>query len=356
MPGAANFGDTALLPVLLKSESMFRDPALYANLKRKMPTLASIAGNQTVRFNSDMFDAEKQCRTYKLHWIEDSATSGLVDSADLSCVLPSGPKATSNTKSYNATKFKGYKFTVDELECNYVSYENVLAQKLLTAKAALREHLNIAAITFLNANASTTNDYAAGGTFVGNKKTYPSATWANLDDIMYRLNREVEFNDVFNPILINGDNLNQAAWTSKYKGTNGCCTDQMAMIDAFGAIDWDSRYLEQSLVGEKASFLFDANRVALLNDWKYSNTEPIEIDKKNATEVFSITDDMVSVKNGSGTMPIHYDVWRQQECYKDATTNVLRIRYNYFVSVRWEFVLAPSLDANKTGILKLVNA
>jgi hypothetical protein len=208
----------------------------------------------------------------------------------------------------------------------------------------------------LNANTSTANAYTTGGTFATNKTTYVPATWANLDLIMYYISRVAEMNDITNPTLINGENLNQVAWTAKYKQLGNNSTDQQAMLDTFGRVLWDARYLEAALTNEKASFLFDSNRVAILNDWKYNNTDAQEIDKKNNTEAFSLTDDMISIRNGARTMPIHYDVLRQSECYVDATTKVLRQRWNYLVSVRWEFVLAPQQTAANTGIQKLVNA
>ena len=354
MPAAVNFQDTNILPLLMKATETWRDPSMYAHLKRSVPTLMSIAGNQTARFKSDMYDAAKQCRTYRMHWIEDDGSTSLSGAAaDPNCIVPSGPKATSGIKNYFAQQKLAEAFSIDELECNETSYDDVFALKMLSVKAKLRNKLNDAAIVYLNANASTASDYTTGGTLVGNKLTYPTAVWENLDKIMYHIARIQDFNDITNGVLINGENLNQAAWIAKYKGTNGCCTDTQALIDSFGTILWDSRYLEAALA-EQASFLFDANRVAMLNDWHYDNNNPISFDMSKNTEVFGMNDDMVSIKNGSGSMPLRYDVIRQMVCY----TNNGRLckRWNYEVFLRYGFYNAPTLNPAKTGIIKLVNA
>ena len=355
MPAAVNFQDTNILPLLMKATETWRDPSMYAHLKRSVPTLMSIAGNQTARFKSDMYDAAKQCRIYRMHWIEDGGSTSLSGAAaDPTCVLPGGPTSTSGIKNYFAQKKIKEIFSIDELECNETSYDDVFALKMLSVKAKMRNIVNNDSILYLNANASTASDYTDQGTFAGNKLTYSAAIWKNLDEIMYHLTNVQEFNDITNGVLINGGNLNQAAWIAMYKGTNGCCTDTQAMLDSFGTILWDRRNLELTLAGEQASFLFDANRVAMLNDWHYDNNNPISFDTSKNTEVFGMNDDMVSIKNGSGSVPLRYDVIRQMDCY----TNNGRLckHWKYEVFLRYGFYSAPTLNPAKTGIIKLVNA
>ena len=350
MPNA-NFVDTKIFPVVLKAGLVWRDDkSQYAYLKRRMNTLLSISENQTARFTSEMKDADKDCRIYKMFWLNSGgSTSASGTGAQQKCVIPAGPKGTSSVKNYFAQNLFSETFTVSEMECNdIVMYEDVLALKILDAKAKLRQRLNEAAIVFLNSNAATSVTYTKNGTLAGNTLTYPTANWSDIKKIMYSIARVAEMDDLANPVLLNGENLDQVAWTAMYQGTNGCCVNDKAILDAFGQIYWDHRYLESTLANEQASFLFDANRIALLNDWHFDNDEAELFHKE--TYQFGMDDDMISI----GTQKLRYDVSMTEEC--QVVNGKRKLVRNFEMSLRYGFYTAPTDNPAKTGIIKLVNA
>jgi hypothetical protein len=356
MPISPNFGATVLLPTLGRMSEMFNDDkSRYAQFLEETPVLKAVAENQTATFTETMLDSRTNCMKHRAWWIIPPAPVSVP--IIRGCDIQKGNAANSDYKEYLTEKFETFVFHIKPEDCvNTVRHTEVLATGLMTAKSHLRGVINNDMIATLNANAATVNRYD-GGTFSGNEKTYPSSDWKNLQKISRFLQKEKRFNHIFNSVLVNGENLEEQAYNAMFNGTNGCCTNEQKIINSLGKVYWDDMFLEQALSGQKASFLFDANRIAVLNSWdKDLNATPRLVNERNHIYAYTVQDDMLKINQNGQLVSATYEVKMQPDCDTDNSRNLNKMLIKYEVTACWSVVTAPGLNSQETGIIKLVNA
>jgi hypothetical protein len=209
--------------------------------------------------------------------------------------------------------------------------------------------LNTKAIGFLNANTDD-NAFVSGPmtNTAGVGTIIPPASWNA--SIMANLQQVAMMNKISTPILLNGNNLWVDIWNSQF---GKCCEDMSAAakFNSFQNWYWDTFNLDQTL-GEKATFLWDAGSLAVLNENHYMSPVPVEVTADKA--VYYVNHPTLRYMADGVMKPMVIDVTRIRKCI---TTEKGTLAANYFwhFRMRYEFLKSPVGCNAKLPLFKFLN-
>ena len=348
-----DFQITALPDIKIRLDRMFTASRVNRDNGSVMPeSFKSIAENQKI--DSTPIMAAGKCQGVKLWWVKPSCGDVACEgdmSMDL-CDFDADPTMTLEEQDVEITGFCDDKFGIPADVCedsNIIKFADKYAFELSEVFKRYENKINKLAIGFLNANFDD-NDFVSGnmvntpgtGTII-DPMYWNAALMANLQQVAM-------MNRIDMPILLNGTNLWTDIWNSQF---GKCCGDQgnMTKFESFKNWYWDSFNLDQTL-GEKATFLWDAGSLAVLNQYYYMSPTPQELTADK--HVYHIPHPTLRYRDGNTLKPMMIDVTRIRKCtttskgYADAN-------YVWHFRMRFEFLTSPVGCGGKIPLFKFLN-
>jgi hypothetical protein len=349
----ADFQITALADVKIRLQNMFTQSRVNTDNGSIMPeSFKAIAENQKIKAAPIM--AAGTCQGFKLWWVEPSCDDAACDGdlTDDLCDFDADDTMTLAEQDIEITNFCDDKFGIAADICedsNIIKFADKFAYELSEVFKRYERKLNTLSIGYLNANTDD-NSFVSGpmtntpgvGTIIA-PSNWNAGLMANLQQVSM-------MNKIAMPILLNGSNLWVDIWNSQY---GKCCGDQgdAAKFMSFKNWYWDTFNLDQTL-GEKATFMWDAGSLAVLNEHHYMSPVPIEITADK--HVYHVAHPTLRYMDDGKMKPLMIDVTRIRKC---TTTLKGTLAANYFwhFRLRFEFLKSPVGCNGKLPLFKFLN-
>lgn len=243
-------------------------------------------------------------------------------------------------------------FRVLDSECNNVfTFERVLAESMIKAKAKLEVQLSKLAVTKASINADTpvTTWFETTGTVNNNTFIVDPADWASdlIADIRYA-GSLTKANDM---IIINGQNFHTETFLANFKGI-ACCDNDQVLLGSGYNIYFDVHNVDQTL-GGKYTLAVDKNALIFWSAPDHvagSLADPILM----SADTYIWRDTLPRLQYyANGTMnPIYVDVRMKRLC---SGSSVSSLTYGWDIEMVVRGVLSANLANcdDYQGILKI---
>lgn len=337
VPGT--FDCSKLLEVKAKVQEIFASEGVISAeyVPDVEPALAVLA-NQTAQF--EVLTNPEKDREVKVYWVDDCDDTDPADCTD-QCTIE-GTEIGDNCANYVLDECfeKTFKVTEERFRTSLLTREEVVARALLKKMKLMDEHWAAKAIAFLDASAGV-NLYNAGQYTVSGNTTYIPATGWNPDVFGY-LDTALWMNKLAGGKMLSGTLLKQYMWKVGMEVSDPTGASAQAKMTSFGVPYFDRRM--DTILGEKALFLFDPNSVALVTKARHSiyPAEGRKIDTPDGMQTW------MTIRSNS--LPgVVYDLSYQEICSGDD------ISHQWKIKTRGGLFLNPLGCSNdRTGVLKFV--
>lgn len=348
-----DFQITALPDIKIRMQNMFTDSRINKDNGTIMPeSFKAIAENQKI--NGSMLTDEKgDCQGFKLYWEKPDCSDAVCDDAptDL-CDFDADEKFELEEQmvDVNNACYAKFKIAADICESsNMIKFADKFASQMKKVFMDFEKVLNTQTVSFLNANFDD-NDVVSGpmtntpgvGTII------PPMDWTL--NLMGNLTQVATLNKITDPVLLNGNNLWLEVWNTQFAK---CCTNQelAAKMQSFQKWYWDIFNLDQTL-GEKATFMWDAGSLAVLNKYHYMSPTPVEVvaDK----HVYHVNHPTLRYMSDGVMKPVKIDVVRLKKCTTLLNGTIAGDYYWHF-TLRYDFYKSPVGCNGKIPLFKFLN-
>ena len=270
----------------------------------------------------------------------------------VSCAVDTGTEAEAEALTLDKENLAKINFRVLDSQCNNVfTFEKVLAENMLKAKAKLEVQLSKLIVTELSTNADTpvASWFDTDGTVVNNTYVIDPNDWTTdlYADIRYAM-ALTKGND---PIIINGHNFYNESFLANFKGI-ACCDNDSVLLNGPYQMFYDLHNVDQTL-GGKYSLAVDKNALIFWSapDHKFMELGQPELVSSDTYLWWDTLPRLQYYANGQMN-PIYVDVRMKRLC---SGSGVQSLTYGWDVELVVRGVLSVNL-ANcdgYQGILKI---
>ena len=340
-PVAGNFDCSKLLEIKAKVEEIWNDEGVIkAEYVPDVEPALAIKSNQTATFT--VLENPEKDREVKVYWVDDCDDTDPVDCTD-QCTID-GDEIGDNCQNYVLTECFEKSFSVKEeiFRTSHLSREEVVARALLKKLKLMDEFWAAKSIAFLNASAGV-NKYTDGQyTVVGSETQIPAVAWN--PDVFGYIDTAMWINKLNGGKMLSGTLLKQYMWKVGMEISDPTGASQNAKMTSFGVPYFDRRL--DTILGEKALFVFDPASVAMVSKARHSIYGPAGrvIDTADGRQTWYTIP--------SNSLPdVVYDIAYQEKCSGNDITHSWKIK------TRGDIFLNPlGCDSDRTGVLKFVCA
>lgn len=301
------------------------------------PALA-ILQNQTANFEV-LANPEKD-REVKVYWPDDCDDTDPTDCTD-QCSID-GDEIGDNCANYALTECfeKSFSVTEERFRTSLHSREEVVARAMLKKMKLMDEFWAAKALAFLDASAGV-NAFEGQYTVSGNATYIPAAAWN--PDVFGYIDTVLWMNKLQGGKMLSGTLLKQYMWKVGMETSNPTGAAEQAKMTSFGVPYFDRRM--DTILGEKALFLFDPNSTALVTKARHAayGPEGRKVDTADGPGILMMTQDSMNLPG------VVYDLYYQEVCANDDITHKWKLK------TRGDLFLNPLGCSNdRTGVLKFV--
>lgn len=349
---AGDFQIAQLPDVKVKLDNLMTAHRARANVQGWFETFRAIAENQKIQTAPILVNGD--CRGYKAWWKKPDCADPAITQGNLAtdlCDFDADETIDLDEVTVDVTDLLEDKFLVEGDICegaNQIKFADRFAMELFDVFRRYEKKMDKVAIAFLDANfqdnthdPGKVNNEAGVGTEVLTTD-FNAAFMANMQEIAL-------MNQINDPVFLNGLNLWQEVWNAE-KGK--CCTDESnrSKLMSFPNWYWDPYQLDQVL-GEKASFLWDAGALAVINE--SVNESPVPVEVTSDKHIYYINHPTLKWFNNGRLEPMKIDVTRIKKC-RTAANGKLVADYYWHFRLRYEFLKSP-VGCNGLGLFKFLN-
>lgn len=301
------------------------------------PALAILA-SQTANF--EVLAQPEKDREVKVYWLDDCDDTDPEDCTD-QCSID-GDEIGDQCANYTLGECFEKTFTVTEerFRTSLWSREEVVARAMLKKMKLMDEYWAAKAIAFLDAS-SGINKFAGQYTVSGSTTYIPAVAWN--PDIFGYIDTALWMNKLSGGKMLSGTLLKQYMWKVGMETSDPTGASAQAKMTSFGVPYFDRRL--DTILGEKALFLWDPNAAALVTKARHEayGPEGRKVDTADGPQVHMMTID-------SNSLPgVSYDLYYQEVCASNDITHKWKLK------TRGDIFLNPQgCDTDRTGVLKFV--
>lgn len=336
---AGNFDCSKLLEIKAKVQEIWAGEGVIGKeyVPDVEPALA-ILQNQTATFTA--LEDPRKDNWVKTYWVDDCDDTDPEACTD-QCTID-GEEIGDNCKDYELTECfeKSFKVTEEMFRTSLLSQEEVVARALLKKLKLMDEYWAAKAIAFFNASAGV-NKFSDGQfTVVGSETFIPAVSWN--PDLFGYIDTALWINKLNGGRLLSGTLLKQYMWKVGMETSDPTGASAQAKMTSFGVPYFDRRM--DTILGEKALFLFDPNSVGMATKARH--------------EAYGPEGRIVQTADGpqrwytipSNSLPgVVYDIAYQELCSGNDVSHFWKIK------TRGDIFLNPlGCDNDRTGVLKFV--
>jgi hypothetical protein len=337
VPGTFDCGK--LLEVKAKVAEIFNGEGVISKeyIPDVEPALA-ILSSQTANF--EVLAQPEKDREVKVYWLDDCDDEDPVDCTD-QCSID-GEEIGDQCANYALSECFEKTFTVTEerFRTSLWSREEVVARAMLKKMKLMDEYWAAKAIAFLDAS-SGINKFAGQYTVSGSTTYVPAVAWN--PDIFGYIDTALWMNKLSGGKMLSGTLLKQYMWKVGMETSDPTGASAQAKMTSFGVPYFDRRL--DTILGEKALFLWDPNAAALVTKARHEayGPEGRKVDTDSGPQVHMMTID-------SNSLPgVVYDLYYQEVCAANDITHKWKLK------TRGDIFLNPQgCDTDRTGVLKFV--
>lgn len=337
VPGT--FDCAKLLEVKAKVQEIFASEGVIgAEYVPDVEPALAIRQSQTARF--EVLTNPEKDREVKVWWVDDCDDEDPTDCTD-QCTID-GDEIGDNCVPYTLDECfeKSFKVTEERFRTSNLSREEVAARALLKKLKLMDEYWAAKAIAFMDASAGT-NLFTDSQYTVSGNATYIPATGWNPDVFGY-LDTALWMNKLSAGRMLSGTLLKQYMWKVGMEVSDPAGASAQAKMTSFGVPFFDRRM--DTILGDKALFLFDPNSVALVTKSRHEiyGPEGRKIDTPDGMQTW------MTIKSNS--LPgVVYDMAYQEICSGNDISHLWKVK------TRGGLFLNPLGCSNaRTGVLKFV--
>lgn len=363
---AQSVSASAQFAVQAKLNEMFAgDTPVKYQYRQAYETAKAMLMNNTARTAPVLVNG--RCIGENVYWTEKGSDTityngdGTTPALTIACDLTESEGPTTDSKQYSDNVRLIAKVEVaDDLCDNLYTFQELAAERIMTAIFDIRKALNVKLINFLDTNKGANfdpehaDDVAGddGITFVSASNHFTAAGSNFQDpDFLTDIAALVENNDIENYFLLSGRwNFYNAFMNSQYHRLNDTERHHM-MFDDFNMY-FDSRYLDSTLTG-KNTFAVGLGTYAIWNR-VWSTPEPVQV-KDNSFE-YHIIDPELMINVGGVLQPVKYEVYYQKICTGGDANTRRTFTHRWEVKFLGGIYEAPTAVTDQTGILKFLQA
>ena len=297
----------------------------------------AILQNQTATLEE--LELPDKDREIKVYWVDDCDDADPVACTD-QCTID-GDEIGDNCQDYELTECfeKSFKVTEERFRRSLLSKEEVVARAMLKKLKLMDEFWAAKAIAFFEVAAGV-NSFPGQYTVVGTNTYIPATAWN--PDIFGYIDTALWMNKLGLSRILSGTLLKQYMWKIVKEVSNPTGEAEASKMNSMGVPYFDRRL--DTILGEKALFLFDGNSVAMGTKARHSiyGDEGRKIDTPDGMQHW------MTIKSNS--LPgVVYDLAYQEICSGNDISHLWKIK------TRGDIWLNPlGCDNNRTGVLKFV--
>lgn len=350
---AGDFQLAQLPDVKIRLDNYLLENRTKKNGQGEFDSFRAIAENQRVTTIPIMVGED--CRSVEAWFKKPDCTTVATTQSNLAtdlCDLDADPTADLDSVPIVINDAIEDKFAIEGDICegsSTIRFADKFAMELNDVFLRFEKKMDKLAIAFLEANfednahdPGLVNNEAGVGTEVLTAN-FNAAFMAKMQEIAM-------MNRIDTPVFLNGLNLWQEVWNAQ---TGKCCTDEsnFARLMSFPNWYWDPFNLDQTL-GEKASFLWDAGSLAVLN--KSVNPSPVPVEVTSDRHIYYVNHPTLKIWNNGRLEPMKLDVTRIKKC-RTAANGRLVADYIWHFRLRYEFITGPVGCDAKIPLFKFLN-
>lgn len=335
---AGVFDCAKLLEVKAKVSEIFQGGVIDKEYVPDVEPALAVLQSQTATF--DILETPEKDREVKVYWVDDCDETDPDDCGD-QCTID-GEEIGDNCANYELGECfeKGFKITEERFRTSNLSMEEVVARAMLKKMKLMDEFWAAKIIAFLNASGGV-NTYAGQYTVSGGETTIPAFAWN--PDIFGYIDTALWMNKLGSGVkMLSGTLLKQYMWKVGMETSDPTGASQMAKMTSFGVPYFDRRL--DTILGEKALFLWDPNAVAMVTKARH------EAYGDGGRVIQTPTGPQRWYTQESQSLPgVVYDIAYQELCSGNDVSHFWKIK------TRGDIFLNPLGCSNdRTGVLKFV--
>lgn len=350
---AGDFSAAGLPAKLVRANAMWMDPRTNRDKYESTEVIRSITENQMVKLDEILVNGS--CQGFEVTWLRRcgvTATDCTSTPASPNCEL-TGNEIEALKKQYQIASCAADTFTVWDDDCKGTfGFEEKVAESMADCVKNLEKKLNLAALTFLDANIHDNTHVVGNVTNVpGDGSYFPTANWT--PEIVSQFAHIAILNRIKNPIFTSGSNLWHVQFNAQYNFANDNQKDQLLKLNHFKKWYWDLETVDVTLA-EKPTFMFDQGACAFFTKNEFTNKSPMLHEGKTPTWTYCIPSPNLKINNDGKLEQVMYDVYCQPIC-KTIAQGVMRWGKVFKIMTRYGFAKSPEDCAGNTGIIKFKN-
>lgn len=348
-----DFQITALPDVKVRLDQMFADSRVKRFGVYDPVSLNAIAENQMVKVDPILSNG-RDCRKYEVYFKKPNCDDEAVDctmATDL-CDFDADPTVELEKVEITINNCIEDKFSIQADICedsNMTKFADKFAMELNDVFLKMERKMNKVAIAFLEANQEAPVYHESGVMTVDAQGIYIAPNLWKAD-LMADLQQFAMMNRINEPVFLNGLNL----WKDLYKANMGASANEETQRNLFNSFRnwyWDYQNLDQQL-NKKATFLWDAGSLALLNESYHPSMVPTEVTADK--HIYHINHPRLMYRDGNTMKPMVIDVTRIRKC-TTTEAGVIAADYLWHFRLRFEFLTAPTACDDKIPLFKFLN-
>ena len=301
--------------VVIQIGDMFATNRIDKHLLQDTKTMQCLLENQTVRFPEVLTD--RTCRELKV-WFprncEEKETVACCSTEGEGCDIEFEDTMPVECNTYGPNFCEETFFGACDDQCDTnISYQERLANSMMTAEAALLKKLNVAIVTEMATKVKPFELDEDCSDFEVDMETgaitIPAAYWNG--DIVWDLQdlaKEVNLNDYQ---IFSGRLLQKELWKAS-KGGAACCDKEEDKYSDLPDICFSSN--QDKILKDKCMFFVEKGAMGVFTTHQYQNQSPQKYGGDGGYWGFSKQLGNLTFRSGNQTFPVMVDVEYQEKC------------------------------------------